>query len=119
MYEDGHVECDTVLKKCDDTGVVEIAVTDVIADLNPPVTVVDRALEFSAGQVGILQGDLTEGYQPASPSIGDFKRAIVEYFRHVGSDLSALFVTEEYRCGRNYLCCDTIFLLATQAHIAI
>ena len=53
-----------VLQEGDDAGVVEIAVADVVADLDAAMAAGKAAIELGAGGVGVLQRHLAERQQP-------------------------------------------------------
>lgn len=66
-----------MLQERDDALVVQIAVTEVIADLDADMTGGQAAVEFGASRVGVLQRDLTERQQPVGCAVGLFIRVSV------------------------------------------
>lgn len=64
MHEHGDPALGAVLEERDDAGVVEVAVTDVIADLDAGVTGGDRAVGLDARGIRILQRHLRERDEP-------------------------------------------------------
>lgn len=84
-----------MFKKRDNTGVVKITVANVIANFDTSVAVRDRALKLLAGQIGVLQGYLTEWNEPALTGIGHLERTVVENFRDVCCDNTGFFIAEK------------------------
>jgi hypothetical protein len=67
-----------MLQEFQDAGIVEIFLSDVIADLDAEVSVAHAAGELLAGCVDILQGNLAERFQPAFRALAHFKGNVIE-----------------------------------------
>src|ERR1700679_52961 len=78
MNEDCGAFGSAMLQKSQDAGIVEIFLSDVIADLYAEVAVAQTAGEFDAGCVDILQGNLAERFKPAFRALAHFKSNVIK-----------------------------------------
>src|SRR6476659_8589072 len=107
MDEDGHTLAGTVLQEGHDAFVVEVAVADVVADLNSHMTVADTAIKLGARLIGVLERYLAEREQPGV-RCRDLQPEVVEDPGDRRRFDGVSMVGEAHGCRRHYLETDIV-----------
>ena len=97
-----------VLEELHGAGVVEITLTDVVADLDPSVPGGQAAVELGAGGVGVLERNLAERDQPVAPGGDALQGEVVEDLGHLDRLAGRPLVAEEQRRRRHNLTVDAV-----------
>jgi len=108
-----------VLEERDDARVVEIAVADVVADLDPAVPGRHGPVELAAGGVGVLQRHLAERDEPVRRLRGDLQREVVEDRGGARGGVRGLVVGEEDRGGGEHLPVDAAPVHRREPHVGV
>jgi hypothetical protein len=108
-----------VLEERDDARVVEVAVADVVADLDAAVPGLDGPVELAAGGVGVLQRHLAERDEPLRCLGRDLQREVVEDRRGGGGGVRGLVVGEEDGGGGEHLPVDAVAVHRREPHVGV
>ena len=105
-----------VLEERDDALVVEVAVADVVADLDARVSGGQAPVQLRAGGVGVLQGNLAERDEPLRRTGTDLQGEVVEDPGDLRGVRPAVLVAEEHRRRRHHLLGDPVGVHVRDPH---
>ena len=108
-----------MLQEGDDACVIEVAVADVVADLDAEVAVHLASLDLPACGVGVLEGYLSKGKEPLGCGGTDLEREIVEDAAHLFSLDRIPAVAEEHRRRGDDLHIDAVGIHVCQPPLGI
>ena len=114
-----HADRGAVLQEGDDACVIEVAVADVVADLDAEVAVHLASLDLPACGVGVLEGYLSKGKEPLGCGGTDLEREIVEDATYLVSLDRIPPVAEEHRRRGDDLHIDAVGIHVCQPAFGI
>ena len=97
-----------VAEEVDDAVVVEVALSDMVADLDAGVPGGEAAIELGARRIGVLERHLAERDQPVAARSDALQGEIVEDPGHLDRLLGGPLVAEEQRRRRHDLTVDAV-----------
>ena len=116
VHEDRGTERGAMGEERDEAIVVEVTVTDVVADLHALHPVGEAALELLARQVGVLQRDLADRHEPAVAGRAQLEEGVVEDAGALHRLLGGATVGEQHRRRRHHLDVDAVAIHVGKAH---
>jgi hypothetical protein len=119
MNEHGGAFVRAMVEKSDDSRVVEILITDVIANLHANMPGAHAASEFGAGSVNILQGHLAERAESAFAASTELQRRIIKYSSATQGMFRFTIVAKQHRRDGNDLVGYAVAIHFFQARIRI
>jgi hypothetical protein len=119
VNEDGGALIGAMVEEGEDSRVIEIFVTDVVANLHAQMAGAHAAGEFGAGRVNILQRDLAESAQPSFAASAELERCVVKQASAIERVLRFAIVGKKNRRGGNDLLIHTVAIHLFQADIHV
>jgi hypothetical protein len=108
-----------MMQEREEAFIVEVFITDVIADLHAQVSGAHRTRQLFAGGVDVLQWNLAQRPQSSFSTAAHFERNIVEHARAIQCMLRLAAIGEENRGRADHLEIDAITVHVFETDVCV